>query len=532
MRKALLLLIMSLIFFTALPAAAVDVKFSGSYYAQGWYVDNPSVLDKGETPGFGANTTWGTVDASAANYATRDARTLRGANAFYSQRFRLLTEFQVVEGLKLVTRFDALEKRWGDQGWAGSTGETQSRTQTPQGSPDPNGTRRGAANPKAQENLEFERAYLDFNVPFGKFQVGYLQFITWGTSFLDTTLTAGGIRYLYSQGPWQAVAAIEKRGEWVGLNANNIGIANDADRDVYDLGAIYKFKPGEAGILYQYTRSAQNKWEQGNGYLTQLNGFYPYVKATFGNLFLEGEAMYMFGDLKSYESTTVKASTGASATGLAQNVGVRALGAYAHAKYDLKPAYFGVKFVYVSGDDQQDNDKVTGSMLQSQQMNRSFYPTLILWNDDYQNNVGNISGNIANPAGVTSATANRRTGQSYAVRQEMDNVWFYQLYVGVKPTPKMDLKVAIAMANADKKPKSDVGTVGATGYYSGSAVQEFVDGKYGTELDFIGTYKIYDNLTYMVGFGYLWTGDYFKGYDANAKVKDNYLLSHKLTLNF
>ena len=93
MRKALLLLIVSLIIFTALPAAAVDVKFSGSYYAQGWYVDNPSVLDKGETPGAAS---WGTVDASAANYATRDARTLRGPNAFYSQRFRLLTEFQVV----------------------------------------------------------------------------------------------------------------------------------------------------------------------------------------------------------------------------------------------------------------------------------------------------------------------------------------------------------------------------------------------------------------------------------------------------
>ncbi|MBP8980149.1 MAG: hypothetical protein KBG09_02765 [Syntrophobacterales bacterium] len=35
----------------AVPAAAVDVKFSGSYYAQGWYVDNHSALDKNEAPG-------------------------------------------------------------------------------------------------------------------------------------------------------------------------------------------------------------------------------------------------------------------------------------------------------------------------------------------------------------------------------------------------------------------------------------------------------------------------------------------------
>ena len=30
--------------------------------------------------------------------------------------------------------------------------------------------------------------------------------------------------------------------------------------------------------------------------------------------------------------------------------------------------------------------------------------------------------------------------------------------------------------------------------------------------------------TYMVGFGYLWVKRLLKGYDVNAKVKDNYLL--------
>jgi len=89
----------------------------------------------------------------------------------------------------------------------------------------------------------------------------------------------------------------------------------------------------------------------------------------------------------------------------------------------------------------------------------------------------------------------------------------------------------LSIANADKKPKSDVGAVGSIGYY-GTRVQEFDSNKYGTELDITGSYKIYDNLTYMVGFGYLWVGDYFKGYDVNAKTRDNYLLTHRLTLNF
>ena len=510
-----ILLSLGLIVAFAMPAAAVDVKFSGSYYAQGFYVDNPSGLDKGEAAG----------NASWANNSRR------GPNAWYGQQFRLTTEFQVVEGLKLVTRFDAMEKRWGDQSWAGGTGETQSRAQTPAGT--------GAATVKTQENIEWERAYLDFNVPFGKFQVGYMQYLTWGTAFLDTTLTAGGIRYYYSQGPMQVVAAVEKRAEYVGLNANNIGQANDADRDLYDLGVSYKFKPGEAGILYQYLRSAQSKWNAGaNGYLTQLNGIYPYVKLTFGNFYLEGEAVYGFGDLRSYQSTSAvptggTANTnqpgGTSANNPAQNVGLSAYGAFVHAKYDFKPAYVGAKFVYISGDDNSISDKATGSILQSLQMNRSFYPTLILWNDDYQNNVGNIQGNI--PAGATGS--NRRTGQTYAIRQEMDNVWFYQIYAGFKPMAKMDLQAAFSIASADKAPKSDVGTVGQAGYYNpGAAVQEFVSTKYGNELDLTCTYKIYDNLTYMIGAGYLWAGDYFKGYDNNAVIKDNYLLTHKLTLNF
>ncbi len=504
------LLLMAMFIAFAVPAAAVDVKFSGSYYAQGWYVDNPSGLDPGEKAG-----------AASWNNNSR-----RGPNAFYGQRLRISPEFQIVEGLNLVTRFDAMEKRWGDQAWAGSTGETQSRTQMV----DPaNAGSNAQKTVKAQENIEWERAYLDFNVPFGKFQVGYMQYLTWGTAFLDTTLTAGGIRYYYNQGPWQVVAATEKRAEYVGLNANNIGIANDADRDVYDLGLTYKFAPGQAGILYQYMRSAQSKWQQANGYLTQLNGFYPYAQLTFGNFFIEAEGVYGTGTLRSYESTSTAASVGGTTPASnAQNVSLNAYGAFIHGKYDFKPAYVGAKFVYISGDDNSSSDKASGSILQSLQMNRNFYPTLMLWNDDYQSNLVNIQGNIPTDATGT----NRRTGQSYAVNQSMDNVWFYQVYAGIKPMPKLDLKASFSIASADKTPKSDVGQTGQKGYYTGATVNEFVSSKYGNELDITGEYKIYDNLTYMIGMGYLWVGDYFKGYDNSAVIKDNYLLTHKLTLTF
>jgi hypothetical protein len=36
----------------------------------------------------------------------------------------------------------------------------------------------------------------------------------------------------------------------------------------------------------------------------------------------------------------------------------------------------------------------------------------------------------------------------------------------------------------------------------------------------------------MIGFAYLWTGDYFKGTNEANKVANDYMLTHKLTLNF
>jgi hypothetical protein len=54
----------------------------------------------------------------------------------------------------------------------------------------------------------------------------------------------------------------------------------------------------------------------------------------------------------------------------------------------------------------------------------------------------------------------------------------------------------------------------------------------GLEFDVTAKYKIYDNLTYMVGAGYLWTGDYFKGTNSANAVGNDYLLMNRLSLSF
>ena len=93
--------------------------------------------------------------------------------------------------------------------------------------------------------------------------------------------------------------------------------------------------------------------------------------------------------------------------------------------------------------------------------------------------------------------------------------WLYQVYGGFKFTPKLELYASLSMAKADEKPAAN-----------------WVDKDMGTELDVTLTYKIFDNLSYMIGAGYWWVGDYFKGTSTTNKIDDTYLLMHKLTLTF
>jgi hypothetical protein len=106
----------------------------------------------------------------------------------------------------------------------------------------------------------------------------------------------------------------------------------------------------------------------------------------------------------------------------------------------------------------------------------------------------------------------------------MENAWFYQVYGGFKPTPKIDIMGSVSYAYADKKPYS--------GWTAAGGGTEFISDVYGWEVDLTAKYKIFDNLEYMIGGAYLFTGDFFKGANASFNTSDNYLLINKLTLSF
>jgi hypothetical protein len=260
----------------------------------------------------------------------------------------------------------------------------------------------------------------------------------------------------------------------------------EADYDVYSVMADYKWKTGSTGIQIQYYHNSFNDYDRASpAYIQRFYTFNPYVKATFGPLYLEAEGWYGYGD---WQDWNVAAT---------QDVDLRAWALYANGKYTMGPFYFGALFSYESGDDPNTTDKREGTVFQTLWLGKNYDAFLLMFNDALNTWVANWIG--YNGASISTFE---------------DNCLLGKIYAGWNVTPKLRLEAGYGMAKADQTPAG------------------FVNDDYGSELDIIATYRIYDNLTYMIGFGYWWVGDYFKGASSANVIDDDYLLTHKLTLTF
>lgn len=467
-----------------MPAAAVDVKFSGSYYVAGDYYSVGMDRDAG---GYGGD--WST--------------------AFFRQRLRVQTEFVVSPGLSLITRFDALEKVWGDNTWAGSRGDTFGR--------DSQGRNRA----KAQENIEFEQAYIQYMSKVGMWWIGYAPHDFWGTTFGDSTRTQALVQWILPM-KWGMIGAKYFK-SWEGStrftgnrDLGNDYFGNDRDDDAYVGIAMYKTQDIETGMKVAYRRLADNRGglfmgpnNDGNDDYensdllpgTKTDGWLltPYFIGQFGPVKLQAELEYWKGKVKS-ESGPITPDGDTE-------FDMSFLSAYLDGKVDLGPAYVGLRGIYASGAGFKDFLK---GDLKGSNFSDAFEgcwggvdlkQTLILWNEDVTNWLGN-------PTGVIQGNG-------------VKNAWFGQLYGGYN---WQDFSFTGALAYA-KAVEDDT-------FQNGSRYIA-KDSDYGWELDLTASYKITNNLTYMVGGGYLWTGDYFteKG-SSTSLVNDIYVLTNKLTLTF
>ncbi len=232
-----------------------------------------------------------------------------------------------------------------------------------------------------------------------------------------------------------------------------------------------------------YYRYADNRIAASNPYIKAYYQFTPYAIAKIGPVALQAELIYAFGDDKDYELT----SSGANKT-------LSNLAGWIDATADFGPVYFGGTFAYISGDDPGTTDKIEGGTVTG---GIDWNPTLIMFNQDRVYWAGALPGYDT----TTNTSA-------------MSNAWFGQGRIGVRPITALDIMASLSYAAADQKPSG------------------VLNSAYGWEVDVTGTYKITNNLSYMMGLGYLFTGDYYKGSSNANTLRDNYMLINKLTLTF
>jgi hypothetical protein len=397
------------------------------------------------------------------------------STAFYFQRLRLQTEFVVAPGLSLITRADVMERAWGA---ARSTGTSTTQALDSAGTVAEN------------ENIAFDWAYIKYVSPIGTFSIGEMEDGRTGTVFGDSYVTAGRIKYSLPIGSSWILNAAYTKVKDASYTAKYAATATDADNDKYGIEAIYQWKDGRAGLNVNYYRYANYRIT--DNYTRAYFVFTPYAVAKIGPVALQAEFNYAIGDYKDNDAGI-------------NDVKLENYSGWLDATATFAPVYFGATFAYVSGDNPNTTDKNEGGILNG---GRDWSPTLIMYNYDRAMWLGELA---------SSATTGSGFGTS-----GLTNGFLYQGRIGVRPTDKWDIMASVTYAAVDKKPR--------VGMVPGGA--EYIGSSYGWEADLVVTYKITNNLSYMLGLGYLWTGDYFKGTNSANLVQDDFLVTNKLTLTF
>jgi hypothetical protein len=475
----LVLLSLGLIMAFSASAFALDVKVSGSYYAAGIYQNKTTFVKDGyylSPDGQGGyNAVFSVGDPST---------------AFFYQRLRVQTDFIVSPCLKLVTRFDAMERIWG-----GARSEPGGPTDT-----------QSAATRAENENIGFDWAYVEYTSPIGLFMVGYQDDGAWGTVFGDSSVPQGMITWAAQMNGWTAFLQAIKINDHSKSVINSAAVT-DNDTDKYTGGVMYEWKGGQAGLLAVYYREASNRPLYVPPFDIGITGnvfsLQPYAIINIGPVKVQAEVDYAWGSIKVDQINPFTADQR-----------IDNLAAFVDATVNLKMFYFGGTAAYVAGNDWSKSDVIKGGFLTG---GMDWNPTLILFNNERQYWAGAIPGN-----NLTSTYMNYVSQQFGLNDTGMYNAWFFQGRVGVRPIDKLDIMASISYAVADNR------TIPTSSVTYGTVDSDV----YGTEIDLVGTYKISNNLSYMAGAAYLFTGAYFKGLDPTSDVRDNYMLINKLTLTF
>lgn len=328
-------------------------------------------------------------------------------------------------------------------------------------------------------DIDLHKIYMDYISPVGKIRVGTVPWGAFGPAFLSSTNNAANAILWWPNmlpKPFTALVKIKKTTEQDSSNYATTAASSDEDNDFYEAILGYKADNLSGEIALNNTDNQTNPGTSVDQWV--LRG---HAKMTAGDSFVEAEFAQEFGDSQAAGSSAVD---------------YEGLGLYAHAGTKMNNMSVGIMGWYLSGDENgnTDGDEAIG------QAGNDFNPLLIATGDDY----GLLNGeNTSDP--ISAAAAGQLAVGAY---------------VSMPVSDKMTLTTVIGAAWADEEKAAD-----------STQTEDF----YGWEIDIKMDYKLLDNLTYSVNFGYFDIGDYVEdlvGGPANLYEDDIMVVQHTLNMTF
>ncbi|VFQ46659.1 hypothetical protein [Desulfoluna butyratoxydans] len=515
MRRCLLFLPLVLSMLIASPALALDLDISGSLQFEGVNNENPTLQKSDST------------------------------ESFREMRLRVLTEAQITDNIKIITRFDALDKVLSSRDSAFDNNEDD-------------------------DNFDFDRAYAEIITPIGLLSIGRMQGVVWGTSWSDDETDTDRIKLVTPIPIGENKLYIGAVAEKVTENAKS-DITND-DNDKYYIGATYKTKKYSTGLLtafyhFNYFQdpgqamkfmdiekaggldqalsdkasaeryaafaanysalaaaaaaagnateaaaygvqalSAKTSAEQygstdaitalaawdgaARGGTTEAEVFLlaPYFDGKFGPLGITTELDYIFGETEYDKNNSTR--------------DVEGYAWFGELRYDIADFTLQAGYAITTGDADYDDDDIgnMGYVAPGSDWAKAF----ILTSDEHGMNttLGDGLGNLIGDGFGTAYTA------------VLDG--YRMMYAGVNYTcfdNTVNLGALIASSQADDTPAN-------------------VDDDHGIEYDLTLTWNIMDNLVYTGVAAFLQAGDYWEDRSGGTATEDTYALYHKLEFFF
>lgn len=330
-------------------------------------------------------------------------------------------------------------------------------------------------------SINVHHLYMEYMSPVGKVRVGRTSSGLWQGDFLSSDKNNNRLMYFPNFLPtnWGACVFLQKSIEGDTFAGND---TSDGDSDVYEASVWYKTKDLIAALAYDHFQD--QSYTAGAGNFNQdrhlIKGYY---NQNFGNMYAETEFQYITGDREYNDGT--------------RDVDIQSFAIMADFGMTMGKLDVGMLAFYASGDEDGtadgDLDNALSNSTEANGLGEQFQPYVIL----------------------TGATTGMLTGDYNRANGGMTNAGVISLgvHADFAVNDKLALHSAIAYAEADEAPAN-------------------VDDEYGWEIDLGVSYKLMDNLTYAVDFGYLVTGDYFEGVNGVNDTNDIYVLNHRLTMEF